>query len=69
MSIFAGLLAALPKLLSVVLSVMNIITAEKQKQAGINEQVLEQMRRQQEMQKAADDARKNPPPGNILDHF
>ena len=58
---FTAILSALPKLLSIVSAIMDMITAERLKEAGRNETRLEQYQKLEELRKAADDARKNPP--------
>ena len=64
-----SLLSAVPKLLSIVDKVMDIITAERLKEAGMKEQQLTNLQKLEELRKAADNARKNRPSGNILEHF
>ena len=66
---FSAIIGALSGLMTFVNKVMDFITAERLKQAGINEQRLKNETALNEVQKAADDARKNPPDGNIIDHL
>jgi len=66
---FTAILSAVPKLLSLVNKIMDLITAERLKEAGMKEQQLENLRKLEELRKAADNARKNKPSGNILEHF
>lgn len=53
--------------LKIVNMILDFITAERLKQIGIDSQRLENEQALNKLHKAADDARKNPPSGNIID--
>ena len=58
---FTAILSAVPQLLKFVNAIMDLITMERLKEAGMKEQQLENERKRREVADAADDARKNPP--------